>query len=117
MNRWDRFQIYRGNVDASIEELRQMSQRMEMVKDLTVGMEDVTEAIKRNLVILRQKRKLLEEVKDQQPWAAEMITYLEVIISDQDFVVSDLHTDIKTLVDGFIPNPYHYSRRLRSNVA
>jgi hypothetical protein len=88
---------------------------MELVKDIAVGHNDVVESIKRNLVVLRHKQQLLEPLKEH-PWALNMLSYLSVVISDLDFVVSDLHTDINTLTDGFVPEPYHFNRRGKTNL-
>jgi hypothetical protein len=122
MGKWDvGFFIYQGsgpggvNWELTLAEVQKMVQRMELVKDIAVGHNDVVESIKRTLVVLRHKRQLLEPLKEHS-WVHDMLLYLNVVISDLDFVVSDLHTDINTLTDGFVPNPYHFNRRGKTNI-
>ena len=120
MGRWDQFFIYRGpdggiNWELTLAEAKKMADRMEMVKDIAVGMDDVTEALKRELVALRQKRKALEDNKEL--WAIEMLGFLDVLIEDHEWVAKDAHDDIQILTDGHIPAGYKFNRRGRTNHA
>src|SRR5262245_52499352 len=114
MGRWDKWQIYKDNVEASISELRAMSQRMELVKDVVVQMADTIEAIKRELETLRQKRKALDE--NNEIWAMDMKAYLDVLIEDHSWIATDLKEDLGILTDGHIPEGYKYNRRGRTNL-
>ena len=112
MARWDQFMVV-GRITG--EEVKHMKDRVELVREIVGSLEDVAEALRRSLVSLNQQRAKLASVNEL--FAEEMVEWLDVLISDQTFVASDLRSDLDVLAGGHCPRAYQFNRRGKTNVA